>query len=85
VLDVSPVIVDALEQRDAIVTARDCLAIEDAAAKAQGHSTHQGESGFHPRSLTVLRHRATIISAWTTQYVSWRCLRCSPRSFAVWR
>jgi hypothetical protein len=32
-----------------------------------------------------VRCSSALISAWTTQYVSWRCLRCSPRSFAVWR
>ena len=53
-------------------------------AGAQGHSAHQGGSGARPRSLTILRHRVTI-SAWTPLYVSWCCLRCSPRSFAVWR
>ena len=39
-------------------------------------------SGARPRSLTVLRHRETI-SAWTPLYVSWYCLRCSPRSLCV--
>jgi hypothetical protein len=60
---VSPVS-DALKQSDAIIPARDRLAIDDARAGAQGHSTHQGGSGARPRSLTVLRHRETI-NAWT--------------------
>ena len=40
----------ALEQRNAIVAARDCLAVDDARAGAQGQSTHQGGSGARPRS-----------------------------------
>ena len=80
---VSPVS-DALKQRDAVIPARDCIAIDDAGAGAHGHSMHISVSGARPRSLTVLRHRVTI-SAWTPLYVSWCCLRCSPRSFAVWR
>ena len=75
---------DPLKHRDGILAACYRFAFDDAGAGAQGHSTHQGGSGARPRSLTVLRHRVTM-SAWTPPYVSWCCLRCSPRSFAVWR
>jgi hypothetical protein len=75
---------DPLKHRDGILAACYRFAFDDAGAGAQGHSAHQGGSGARPRSLTILRHRVTI-SAWTPLYVSWCCLRCSPRSFAVWR